>query len=366
MDYGPIVEAQKLLTWQKKVAEMARMKENEERKEKEKLATRNNASYEDGAIVSTKFTNSKLDWYKSSLVQSYGYIKRKQVEEFLSIIAEKLNTDITSVWLSNDGDGICDLREFVVNIFTFRPKLIVSALKEASSLDHLNGHYLSRSYPVTQDMKDVMNDEKRSLRTYLLGKNLNNGQIVSLFPAIDAGITSKKIIDGINKLGNATLSKKHLPKWKKIGGSWKLNFMVTNNIREDTSEVVDTLVENDSVQVPIVNFEGDYGGLSSCGEGYPCSSSVTGCNEDLSLAQIDISCYEGSCSGAGGYEGLRSGGESYGCASSGVGYLDSSCGGVDYGGLSFGGGNYGGSSYYTGDLGGSCSGGGDFGGFGGF
>ena len=71
----------------------------------------------------------------------------------MSIIAEKLNTDITSVWLSNDGDGICDLREFVVNIFTFRPKLIVSALKEASSLDHLNGHYLSRSYPVTQDMK---------------------------------------------------------------------------------------------------------------------------------------------------------------------------------------------------------------------
>ena len=62
-----------------------------------------------------------------------------------------------------------------------------------------------------------MNDEKRSLQTYLLGKNLNNGQILSLFPAIDAGIKSKTIIDGINKLGNATLSKKHLPKWKKIG-----------------------------------------------------------------------------------------------------------------------------------------------------
>merc|ERR1719322_1052345 len=145
-----------------------------------------------------------------------------------------------------------------------------------------------------------------------------------------------------------------------------LNFMVTKNLMKDTPEVDNILVENDSVQVPIVNNEGDYGGLSSCGEGYPCSSSVTGCNGDLSLAQIDISGYVGSCSGAGGYEGLRSEGESYGCASSGVGYLDSSCGGVDYGGLSFGGGNYGGSSYYTGDLGGSCSGGGDFGGFGGF
>ena len=45
------------------------------------------------AIVSTKFTG-------------YRYIKRKQVEEFLSIIAEKLNTDITSVWLSNDGEYV--------------------------------------------------------------------------------------------------------------------------------------------------------------------------------------------------------------------------------------------------------------------
>jgi len=357
MDYGPIVEAQKLLNRQKKVDEMA--KEIRKEEEKVEMLTRNNAS----AIVSTKFTG-------------YRYIKRKQVEEFLSIIAEKLNTDITSVWLSNDGDGICDLREFVVNIFTFRPKLIVSALKEASFLDNLNrqgrhndvfSSYRSLfTYPVTQDMKDVMNDEKRSLQTYLLGKNLNNGQILSLFPAIDAGITSKKIRDGIDKLGNVTLSKKYLPKWKKIGGSFMLNFMVTKNLMKDTPEVANILVENDSVQVPIVNNEGDYGGSSSCGEGYPCSSSVTGCNGDLSLAQIDISCYEGSCSGAGGYEGLRSGGESYGCASSGVGYLDSSCGGVDYGGLSFGGGNYGGSSYYTGDLGGSCSGGGDFGGFGGF
>ena len=81
----------------------------------------------------------------------------------MSIIAEKLNTDITSVWLSSDGDGICDLREFVLNIFTFRPKLIVSALKEASFLDHLNGQcrhndvfssYRSLfTYPVTQEMK---------------------------------------------------------------------------------------------------------------------------------------------------------------------------------------------------------------------
>ena len=146
-----------------------------------------------------------------------------------------------------------------------------------------------------------------------------------------------------------------------------LNFMVAKSLMDDTSKVPNTFVENNSVQVPIVNYEGDYRGLSSCGEGYPCSTSVTGCNGDLSLAQTDTNCYEGSCSGAGDNGGLASGGETYGCTTSGVeGYLDSSCGGVDYGGLSYGGGDYGGSSCYTGDFGGSCSGGGDFGGFGGF
>ena len=168
---------------------------------------------------------------------------------------------------------------------------------------------------------------------------------------------------------------------------------------EDTSEVTNTFVENNSVEVPIVNCERYYGVSRSFKEGYPCSTSGAGCNGDITLAQTDINGYEGSCSGAGNYEGLRSGGESYGCKGSGVegnldsscggvdygglsygggnnggssygctgtgvqGNLDSSCGRVDYGGLSYGGGNYGGSSNYTGDFGGSCSGGGDFGGF---
>ena len=146
-----------------------------------------------------------------------------------------------------------------------------------------------------------------------------------------------------------------------------LNFMVAKSLMEDTSKVTNTFVENNSVEVPIVNCEGDYRGLSSCGEGYSFSTSVTRCNGDLSLAQTDTNCYEVSCSGAVDNGGLASGGETYGCTTSGVaGYLDSSCGGVNYGGLSYGGGGYGGSSGYTGDLGGSCSGGGDFGGFGGF
>ena len=50
----------------------------------------------------------------------------------------KLNIDITSVWLSDDGDGVCDLREFVLNIFTFCPKEVILELKEASFLSHLN------------------------------------------------------------------------------------------------------------------------------------------------------------------------------------------------------------------------------------
>ena len=46
MDYGPIVEAQKLLNWQKKVDEMA--KEIRKEEEKVEMLTRNNASGEDG------------------------------------------------------------------------------------------------------------------------------------------------------------------------------------------------------------------------------------------------------------------------------------------------------------------------------
>ena len=46
MDYGPIVEAQKLLNWQKKVDEMA--KEIRKEEEKVEMVTRNNASGEDG------------------------------------------------------------------------------------------------------------------------------------------------------------------------------------------------------------------------------------------------------------------------------------------------------------------------------
>lgn len=85
-----------------------------------------NSYFQLSAIVSTKFTD-------------YGYIKRKKVEVILSIIAERLNVHITSVWLSDDGDKVCDLREFVLNIFTLRPKEVISALKEASFLEHLNG-----------------------------------------------------------------------------------------------------------------------------------------------------------------------------------------------------------------------------------
>ena len=46
MDYGPIVEAQKLLNRQKKVDEMA--KEIRKEEEKVEMLTRNNASGEDG------------------------------------------------------------------------------------------------------------------------------------------------------------------------------------------------------------------------------------------------------------------------------------------------------------------------------
>lgn len=92
-----------------------------------------------------------------------------------------MNVHITSVWLSDDGDKICDLREFVLNIFTLRPKEVISALKEASFLEHLNGQCKHNDIfsssankfkvitdPATQEIKDVMNDEKRSLRSYLL------------------------------------------------------------------------------------------------------------------------------------------------------------------------------------------------------
>ena len=49
------------------------------------------------------------------------------------------------------------------------------------------------------------------------GKNLNNGQILSLFPAIDAGIPAKQIKNSIENLGKVSLSNSHLPKWKKVG-----------------------------------------------------------------------------------------------------------------------------------------------------
>merc|ERR1711944_58811 len=128
------------------------------------------------------------------------------------------------------------------------------------------------------------------------GKNLNNGQILSLFPAIDAGIPAKQIKNSIENLGRVSLSNSHLPKWKKVGGSWMLNFMVAKSLMEDTSEVTNTFVENNSVEVPIVNCERDYGVSRSFKEGYPCSTSGAGCNGDIRLAQTDINGYEGSCS----------------------------------------------------------------------
>ena len=75
-----------------------------------------------------------------------------------------------------------------------------------------------------------MNDEKRSLRSYLLGKNLNNGQILSLFSDIDAGMKSEKIIDHIKKLGNVTLSRSKLPYWMKAGKNRSSTLVLLNHL----------------------------------------------------------------------------------------------------------------------------------------
>ena len=71
-------------------------------------------------------------------MKSNGYIHRSKVEELLGIISVKLNVQSTSIWLTEDGDGICDIREFVLNIATSSPEEIILTLKDASFLDQLN------------------------------------------------------------------------------------------------------------------------------------------------------------------------------------------------------------------------------------
>ena len=63
---------------------------------------------------------------------------------------------------------------------------------------------------------EVMNDEKRKLQSYLLDKNLSNGQVLSLFSTIDTGVTVDQIINGIENLGNITLSNTSIAKIKRI------------------------------------------------------------------------------------------------------------------------------------------------------
>ena len=63
---------------------------------------------------------------------------------------------------------------------------------------------------------DFMNDEKRRLQSYLLDKNLSNGQVLSLFSTIDTGVTVDQIINGIENLGNITLSNTSIAKIKRI------------------------------------------------------------------------------------------------------------------------------------------------------
>ena len=56
----------------------------------------------------------------------------------MGIISVKLNVQSTSIWLSEDGDGICDMKEFVLNIATSSPEEIILTLKDALFLDQLN------------------------------------------------------------------------------------------------------------------------------------------------------------------------------------------------------------------------------------
>ena len=71
-------------------------------------------------------------------LKSDGYIHRSKFEELLGIICVNLNVQSSSVWISEDGDGICDIKEFVLNIATSSPEEIILTLKEASFLDQLN------------------------------------------------------------------------------------------------------------------------------------------------------------------------------------------------------------------------------------
>ena len=71
-------------------------------------------------------------------MKSNGYIHRSKVEELLGIISVKLNVQSSSIWLTEDGDGICDIKEFVLNVATSSPEEIILTLKEASFLDQLN------------------------------------------------------------------------------------------------------------------------------------------------------------------------------------------------------------------------------------
>ena len=63
---------------------------------------------------------------------------------------------------------------------------------------------------------EVMNDEKRRLQSYLLDKNLSNGQVLSLFSTIDTGVTVDQMINAIQNLGNITLSNTYIAKIRRI------------------------------------------------------------------------------------------------------------------------------------------------------
>ena len=99
------------------------------------------------------FAHIEIDfrnWYESifwiffisaivkTTLKSDGYIHRSKVEELMGIISVKLNLPCTSIWHSEDGDGICDLKEFLLNIATSSPEEVILILKEASFLEQLN------------------------------------------------------------------------------------------------------------------------------------------------------------------------------------------------------------------------------------
>ena len=101
-------------------------------------------------------------------MKSDGYIHRSKIEELMGIISVKLNLPSTSIWLSEDGDGICDLKEFLLNIATSSPEEIILILKETSFLDQLNNQcrksdiffssenvFETLTDPETQDIKGM-------------------------------------------------------------------------------------------------------------------------------------------------------------------------------------------------------------------